>query len=60
LSFTNLICLHSYFDSVSSYFRQDGPKIGTTTVIEGTGALKGIQMMTVGVIDDMEVSSPAK
>lgn len=40
--------------------RQDGPKIGTTTVIEGTGALKGIQMMTVGVIDDMEVSSPAK
>lgn len=38
--------------------RTDGPKIGTTTVIEGTGELEGIQMLTVGDIDDMELSSP--
>jgi hypothetical protein len=44
--------------NVFSLNRTDGPKIGTTTVIEGTGELEGIQMLTVGDIDDMELSSP--
>ena len=38
--------------------RSDGPTIGTTTVIEGTGSFEGIHMMTVGDIDDMDGSSP--
>ena len=38
------------------YQREDGPKIGSTKIIEGKGELKGVKLLAVGDID--EVSSP--
>lgn len=36
--------------------KEDGPKIGSTKIIEGKGELKGVKLLAVGDID--EVSSP--
>ena len=40
--------------STCPFPKSDGARIGSTTIIEGTGALQGMKMMTVGEIDDME------
>lgn len=40
-----------------SLSKEDGPKIGSTKIIEGKGELRGVKLLAVGDID--EISSPA-